>query len=1118
MLRLITGPAGAGKTDALTGEILRFVKEKKGGIIYIVPEQYSHEAERELCARCGDSLSLYAEVLSFTSLARKLRSECGGTAQAFLDDGGRLLSMAAAAKQLHGRLRCFKNAGERPDLQKQLLKAVDTMKQSCLSPEQLIEAAAKSHGDLADKLRDLADVSEVYSAVVGNSGADPSDATAVLARQIPGSSIGEGSRIYIDGFSDFTAAELAVIKAMLKAGADVTVCLTLDDDNSGSEIFSLQRSSAKKLTAMAEELGIEHPEPEGTRLATERQSAAVLFAQNMFSFTDKTLPGAEQIELWKTQTVAEECELAASRAIELVRETGCRWRDIAVAVRGFDDYAAALESAFENYGVPLFSARRTPVASKPLPLLIAGAYEIIRGGWQSDAILSYLGTGLTGLSPEERDELGDYVYIWQLSGGAWKEGAEWRQHPDGIGKKRDEASDARLCRIAELKERLAAPLRLLEQSSRSAVTAAEQAEALSEFLISSRIPGILAQRAESLESAGRGEAASEYRQLWDLTVRALEQVHAVAGDARMNREEFAEAFMTVLSGYDIGVIPVSLDRVSAGDFDRMRRRNIKHLIILGATDERIPRAGENTGLFSDAELKTLEQSGIRFGGSFEDEIWREYSLIYSCAALPSEKLIISMPASDEDGETRASVAFTRAERLFCLEPRIFNASEAKLSALRPARVLASCAGEPLSAAAAECVEARLPGELDRIKAAASRGRGQLSPASAESLYGREIKISASKAETFSYCRYQYFCKYGLEAEPREIQTFTAAEFGTFAHYILEHTAADVKNSGGFEAVDDDFVSETARKHIDDYVHTELDDFAGKSGRFIYLFRRAEEDVLKITADTAKELRRSSFEPVCFELNFGDRSLFPPIQLGDGCDLLNITGIADRVDAWENDGKTYIRIADYKTGSKEFSLSDLWYGLSMQMLLYLYAIQTSSPETLEKLGLSSEGGIVPAGIMYVPARNDYTLTGKRPEEAEADWEKKAESSRKRSGLVLTADGVPEAWERGEEKSYIPLSFGKGGEIKEDNAVSPEQFELLYGHIRRRLTEMAEALHGGSIEASPLMKNKNEGPCRFCDYKSICAFSEGENGDRCRNKVSMKDDEVWMKMAEEERRNG
>ncbi len=105
MLRLIYGTAGTGKTSAIIGEIRDAVSRGLGRRLLIVPEQYSHEAERELCAACGDSLSLYGEVLSFTGLARRLRAQLGGGAGLSLDKGGRLLCMALALDRVAPRLR-----------------------------------------------------------------------------------------------------------------------------------------------------------------------------------------------------------------------------------------------------------------------------------------------------------------------------------------------------------------------------------------------------------------------------------------------------------------------------------------------------------------------------------------------------------------------------------------------------------------------------------------------------------------------------------------------------------------------------------------------------------------------------------------------------------------------------------------------------------------------------------------------------------------------------------------------------------------------------------------------------------------------------------------------------
>ena len=122
MLRLILGKAGTGKTTAVMAAIRRAVEAKRPGQILLVPEQYSHEAERELCAACGDSLSLYGEVFSFTGLARRLMSELGGGAAPWLDKGGRLLCMALALANVAPRLRVYGAAAHKVELQALLLR------------------------------------------------------------------------------------------------------------------------------------------------------------------------------------------------------------------------------------------------------------------------------------------------------------------------------------------------------------------------------------------------------------------------------------------------------------------------------------------------------------------------------------------------------------------------------------------------------------------------------------------------------------------------------------------------------------------------------------------------------------------------------------------------------------------------------------------------------------------------------------------------------------------------------------------------------------------------------------------------------------------------------------
>ena len=444
MLRLIIGRAGSGKTGAVINEIAQAVENRQGGRMLIVPEQYSHEAERELCRRCGDSLSLYAEVFSFTGLARRIMSKQGGGAVPYLDKGGRLLCMRLALQSISGRLKLYSAAERRPELQQLLLSAIDEMKTSCISSSQLLSAAENCPGSLGDKLQDLALVAEAYEAVLSMGHADPTDRLTLLSELIKDSDLDENCHVYVDGFIDFTRQEHEIILDMLKKGVNITVCLTMDSMESDSEIFELSRMSARRLLAHAREAGISH-EISCMEAKSQKAESLHFFAENMFSYSGAGYKGETCcIELHRAESMAAECEFAAAKALELVREKGCRWRDVAIAVRGFEDYRGLLESSFRHYDVPLFVTRRSELMAKPLPSLIALAYEIVENGWDVDDVLSFMGTGLSSLNREECDLLGGYVYKWQLRASAWHRAGNWRQHPEGYGGEYDEAAEERI--------------------------------------------------------------------------------------------------------------------------------------------------------------------------------------------------------------------------------------------------------------------------------------------------------------------------------------------------------------------------------------------------------------------------------------------------------------------------------------------------------------------------------------------------------------------------------------------------------------------------------------------------------------------------------------------------
>ena len=1096
MLRIIWGRAGAGKTGVVLSELQEQVAARKAGGFLIVPEQYSHEAERELAMRCGDAASLYAEVLSFTRLAHRVALETGQSARTYLDAGGRLLQLALALEQVWPSLRVYGSARSSPELMGRLLSALSELRFGGADSGALRAAARQAEGSLSDKLADLAVLREALDAMESVTGADPASRLELLVEQIPQSRLLAGARVYLDGFTDFTAQERAAVRALWHF-CDVTVCLTCDDLVDGSEVFSAARRTAARFRSDAAADGVEvsvirvpSPEEGGVMDALE---------SHLFGWTEEVFDPRGAVRLVSAPDIQSECELAAAEALRLAREEGCRWRDIAVAVRGFEDYRSVIAETFRRYGVPLYASARTDIFTRPLPALMGAAFDILSDGWSYESMFTYLKTGLTGISRTDRDELENYVLTWSIRGTAWTREAPWRQHPEGYNGKPTPESDAALARLDALRRAVAAPLARFARNGAEASTAALQCRAVAELWEDISLAENLTARADALRAAGEVQAAAEYAQLWELMVSALEQCAAVLGDMPMDQETFGRLFRKMLSEYDVGTIPVALDQVTAWDFDRMRRRSIRHLLVLGCSDDRLPRIAQGGELLTDEDRAALRGMDIDLPDA-DDVLDREFNLIYNVFTLPERSLYVSRSRFAPDGsETRPSFAADRLRRLFGLTEERGDLTAARLSAPGPALELAAAGNEDAARWFASRPEAE---RLSALRASARTARGRLSPGAVRRLYGDRLYLTATRIDNFASCRFQYFLRYGLKAKPRQQAAFSPPELGTFLHYLLENVARDVTAMGGFAAVEEETVAALSDKYAEEYIHTVLEDFREKSARFEYLFRRTVETARRIVLDTARELARSDFVPLDFELNFSDAANMPPVTLGSGGAGVVLTGVADRVDGWEKDGRLYLRVVDYKSGKKSFSLTDVWYGMGLQMLLYLFA--------LEKNGESRYGKeIVPAGVLYVPARDVLISAGERLSDEEIVREKAKRL--RRSGLLLNDSGVLRAMEHAEIPEYLPVSVNREGAYTGDALASAEQLGRLSRYVEGLLTQMAAELRAGDITADPWFKSDNENTCLFCDYFDACHFDP--DSEPCRIRAAVKAPEFWARLERE-----
>jgi len=1098
MLHLILGPAATGKTGRIYDAVRNRIEAKQPGAILIVPEQYSHAAERELVARCGASSSLYAEVLSFTRLAGRVAEELGGGAAAPLDEGGRILTMRLALTAVASELRLYGHLGRKPEFLKGLLDTVDELKQCGLTPDDLFDAAVDADGTLADKLRDLHYILAAYDGISGR--CDPRDALTRLADTVADSSVADAA-IFIDAFSDFTAQEGLVLRRLLARGADLTVALTcggLDDDSS---LFAPAVTTAWALRRLAEEYGhtveITVLEPAHDRPAALCAVERGLFAEDGGSMwasapTMSAVPDA--VELYTAVSPMEECELAAARVRSLVMEQGYRYRDIAVAVRGFSDYETVLEQVFGRFGVPVHVARKVDILDKPILLLLTAALDILDGGWRFEAMFRYLRTGLAGIGQREADLLDGYVRMWDIRGARWTRKADWTENPSGYGADFGERETAVLAELNDLRHRVAAPLAALEQAGRSAKTAAGQAAALYDFLEAIDLPQTLETRAARLRETGRETTAAEYGQIWDILVSALEQTHHILGDTPMDRQEFAALLRLTLSQYSVGAIPQTIDRVQLGELDRVRRRDLKCLIVLGATDTRLPAPASGRGVLTEPERERLREMGLALSDSAEESVYREQALIYHAFAAPKERLIVSWPRAWDDGSAcRKSPVFGRLEGMFGEAEDVLRPETGGLQDAAP------------TSAASAGGDARIDPYVQSDEETAGRCRhrplqGQaLSIPATRRLYGETLSLSASRIETFHSCAFRYFMQYGLRAKPRRRAELDSLVAGDFMHFILENVTRDIKHSGGFHSPTAQDWRTLTERYIDEYTRLRLGDMAEKTQRFHYLFRRLRRDTYQVVEDMAEELGRSDFVPLDFELTFGPDGDLPPVTLaGEGIDL-TLRGAVDRVDGWRQDDKLYLRVVDYKTGKKALSLSDVWYGVGVQTLLYLFA--------LTRLGNAHFGNaaLTPGGVLYAPARD---VIVRMPKTATAEEiEKARRKALTRSGLILRDADVIAAMEHGNTPAFLPVKFGKDGEPGGDSLVTAEEFGRISRHIDRTLLDLGREMLRGSVAPLPLGGSVGS-PCDYCEFRRACHHDA--NTDGVRYLPALKRDEVLERL--------
>lgn len=1095
MLSIWIGRAGSGKSARVLETIQR-ERENRPQLL-LVPEHTSHEAELDLCRFCGPTACRSAEVLTFQSLATRVLGETGGLADVTLDNGGKLLTMRRCLQELHTQLKVFGRPSQRSAFLHQLTTLADEFYAYQIAPETLYHHVEDMEGAMGDKLRDVALIFAAYDAKLRHGGTDTRSRVQKLHDSLPQSHYLDGKDLYLDGFSFFNKQEESVLSLALRRCASVTV--TLLGDKTGQQ-FQNAAAQKERFVRMAREAGVE------CRLTylTRQDDSPLGHLERCFFGHDAAWEGeTDAVALYQAATAYTEVEYVSAQIRRLAQQ-GYRYRDMAVAARTLDAYGPLLESIFLRDGIPAYVSRRSDILEKPVMTLLLSAVDAVTGGFEYEDMFRYLKTGMTGVTEAECDLLENYVIRWEIRGNMWLRDVPWTLNPDGYGRDMTEERAARLQEINRIREKVRLPLLALATGLKERPTARDKARTLYEFAAAAGVPEALRDKADALLAAGQVQLAEEYAQLWQIFCGVLDQFVEILADTELDGEEFARLLRLVLTQYSVGTIPATLDQVKVSEITRNDRHRVRILFLLGANDHLLPQIDKDGGVLDSDDRQALAQRDIPLSDATFDALDNELQNIYACLAQPTEHLHISWPVTDVTGaELRPSFVVERVARLF---PRTKICREDGAYRLTlPAAALCAAGDDPqLWRYFAQ--SPRYAAALSAMERARHMERGSLSPEAVRSLYGHSIAMSASRIDRVKSCHFGYFMEYGLRAKERKKAGFEASEIGTFLHYLLENVNRDVKAQGGYGQVADEELRRMVRNYVKRYADECIDDYPHKSARFRYLFSRLRETAYSIILSIAEEMRQSDFAPVSFELSFGGRDGdLPAITVREGGASLSVSGKVDRVDGWLHDGKLYLRVVDYKTGQKSFDLTDIRYGLGIQMLLYLF--------TLEREGASYFGHpIVPCGVLYQPARSVIL----RQDRGISDEKLKAalQKELRRTGLVLGEPQILQAMEHSalESPCYLPIGVKKDGCVT-GSVATAAQLGHLGRYVDKLLHQIAGEIAGGNIDADPYARGPQDSACTYCAFASACYFDDSR--DKRRPLYKTDSDEFWALM---ERENG
>ncbi|MBK5252058.1 MAG: helicase-exonuclease AddAB subunit AddB [Peptostreptococcaceae bacterium] len=1110
-MKVIAGRAGSGKTEAL----LKLAKKRiESGLktVLIVPEQYSFQAERDLIERLEKPGILGTEVLSFSRLVYRVLELEGGLGKSHISDLGKTMLLRKAFEENGDDFGVFKGAFKKQGFITRLNRFLNELKKNGIVPEELLLAASEIKGLelLREKLRDIAYAYEYMENSLEEKYTDTWNLYALAEEKLKNSDIYRETVFYVDGFAGFTGREKGLIKALLSKSENVVFTLTCSmDENGDSYVFSNTLRTLNELKALALE---ENAAFELSVFEPVKDLGELSFLRDHFysypTVVYKGKPGS--VFLFAAKNRSSEIENAAGEILRLAEENGCRYRDM-VILCDMAIYGDEIRRVFADYGIPCFIDQKRAITGSAMARYLLSALETIERNMRYEDVFAYLKTGLADMDIETVEKLENHVLARGIRGSLWKKPLDVENIEDG-----------ELLEAARIK--LWSRFDIFRSHISNAKNIRGYVESIYRFLDSGEAAKKMEEFVDKLTSVGDYEYASEYSQIWNILMEIFDQLIEVGGDEKVDLKTFIEILKSGIESYEVGIIPSTIDQVLVGGLKRTRFHRVKALFMIGINDRVIPSVVEDSGIMLDEEIRIMQQKGLPVTMDGDTRVDEERFAIYNAIARPTDFIWFSYALSDAEGQNlRPSILAGRLKQLFpemdemgdnlgSRPERVFRAPKAAyghvVEALR--RYIEEHREMTDIEKTLACWISRSPAlkadfETTRKALFHDNMDWNITSKVASELYGAPLRSSSSRIERYYQCPFQHFVTYGLRPFERKVYELKSPDVGRIFHESVESFAKKIEDRGldwrelSKDKVDG-IMSEAAKEIMEGFDGKIL----GSTERYKYFADRIER-VAKKTANMAVEhVKRGGFTPTASEMAFGEGKPIPPIIIETGSgETIRLEGRIDRIDICEKDENTYVKIIDYKSYDKPFKIGNAYYGIQIQLPIYLKAALR---------GIEASGKkATPAGAFYFKIDDPMVEdTGMDESQIESAFR----SRFKMRGVVLRDERIIKLMdmdlEEGKSSDIIPARLKQDASpAKTVGSIEREDFDNLLKFVLKAVGNAAESILEGKIDASPFRKGADKA-CTFCDFASICQFDKDLKGNTYRNLKSLTDKEALQKM--------